>query len=221
MRAVMGDFETRGLWACVLLLMNTKQLSLHYLAASLVTLVGTTLALVSCASPNRTASETADYHGLLKATSEPALEPGSAAERQAEERFIAFLENIGTAGYAQAHTREVYAPNATLNDTLKVLKGADNIQAYFEKTAATMTSYQTKVEDVARSGPDYYFRWTMVYSAGPIAGGKPIHSIGMSQVRFDGEGRVVLHQDFWDSGSYFYQHVPVVGGGISAVKKRL
>jgi hypothetical protein len=41
----------------------------------------------------------------------------------------------------------------------------------------------------------------------------------MSRVRFDAGGRVVLHQDYWDSASGLFEHVPVLGGLIRAVKK--
>jgi hypothetical protein len=46
-------------------------------------------------------------------------------------------------------------------------------------------------------------------------------TIGMTHLRFDSEGKVVLHQDFWDSTRGIFEHVPVMGAGIRLVKKRL
>ena len=43
----------------------------------------------------------------------------------------------------------------------------------------------------------------------------------MSHIRFDREGKVVLHQDYWGSATGSYQHLPVVGRLINWVKSRL
>jgi hypothetical protein len=32
---------------------------------------------------------------------------------------------------------------------------------------------------------------------------------------------VAFHQDFWDSGKNFYAHLPVIGGAVGYVGKRL
>jgi hypothetical protein len=42
----------------------------------------------------------------------------------------------------------------------------------------------------------------------------------MTHLRFDRDGRVIYHQDYWDSGSALFEKIPVLGGGIRAVKKR-
>lgn len=43
----------------------------------------------------------------------------------------------------------------------------------------------------------------------------------MTHLRFDGEGRVAYHQDYWDSGANLFEKIPVLGSGIRAVKRRL
>ena len=123
--------------------------------------------------------------------------------------------------YIRENTAKAYAPDAYLDDTLVVHRGACEIEEYFVKTSETMTSYQVTIDDVARSGPDHYVRWTMVFAAPALAGGKPVHSTGISQIRFNREGKVAFHQDFWDSGKNFYAHLPVVGGAVGYVRKRL
>ena len=54
-----------------------------------------------------------------------------------------------------------------------------------------------------------------------LAKGEPIHSVGISQVRFNENGKVVFHQDFWDSGRHIYGQIPVVGGMIGIIKDRM
>lgn len=51
--------------------------------------------------------------------------------------------------------------------------------------------------------------------------GELTRSLGVSHMSFDAEGRVALHRDFWDSASGLLEHVPVVGGLIRTIKRRL
>jgi len=83
-----------------------------------------------------------------------------------------------------------------------------------------MTSYSVKVDDIAKSAEGYYIRWIMKFSAPKLAGGKEIESIGVSYVVFNSEGKALIHQDFWDSTSGMFEHLPLIGSGIKFVKKR-
>jgi hypothetical protein len=74
-----------------------------------------------------------------------------------------------------------------------------------------------KINDVAVSGSDCYVRWTMEIRAKNLAGGRPVVTEGVSQLRFDDEGRIVLHQDFWNPATGIYQHLPLLGPAIRFV----
>ena len=64
-------------------------------------------------------------------------------------------------------------------------------------------------------------RWEMMIRFRKLADNEPTYSTGMSHLRFDGDGRIVFHQDYWDATAGFFQHVPVVGQLIGWVKRRL
>jgi hypothetical protein len=70
---------------------------------------------------------------------------------------------------------------------------------------------------VAVSGADCYVRWTLEFRTKNLAGGKPIVTEGVSQLRFDEQGRIVLHQDFWNPAAGIYGHLPVLGPAIRYV----
>ena len=74
------------------------------------------------------------------------------------------------------------------------------------------------LQDVAVHDGNYYFRWITQFSP---KGKKDdvIHLPGVSHVRFDKEGRIVFHQDFWDAG-VIYERLPVIGFFIRWLKKR-
>jgi hypothetical protein len=170
---------------------------------------------------NQSAETVAAYRSRMERVAPSGLEVGGPAEKAAIERFTRFLQSIGDAKSVHENTAKVYTEDAYLDDTLVTHHGAAEIEAYFAKTSATMTSYQVTIDDVARSGNDYYFRWTMVFAAPALSGGAAVQSVGISQVRFSPQGKVAFHQDFWDSGKNFYAHLPVVGGAVGYVRKRL
>ena len=187
-----------------------------FFAGAVLALVGLGIYLVKAGGPNTTAEAVADYKMALE--SPESAEQGS---REAVERFSKFLQGIGSQEFIRENTAEVYAKNAYLNDTLVTHRGAEAIEAYFAKTAETVTSISVDIDDVVQSGLDFYVRWTMIFAAPALGKGLPVHSVGISQVRFDGEGKVTMHQDFWDSGTNIFAQIPVSGVVIDAIRKRM
>jgi hypothetical protein len=145
---------------------------------------------------------------------------GSRAEQAGIRRFEGFLAGLNEKT-AIEETDHVYARDAYLNDTLKTLHGAPAIRDYFLRTAKGLDSMTVRFDDLAVAGRDYYFRWTMDTRMKRLARGKTVRTIGVTLVRFDREGRVILHQDFWDSAQGVWNHVPLVGAVISWIKSAL
>jgi limonene-1,2-epoxide hydrolase len=149
-----------------------------------------------------------------------ALEPGSAAEQAALARFSDLVAEM-SAERTSAMVPEVYADKVYFNDTLKEVQGAPALAAYFRRSLGGADQVHAQIVDVARSGTDYYVRWEMTIRFRKLADNEPTYSTGVSHLRFDGDGRIVFHQDYWDATAGFFQHVPVVGRLIGWVKGRL
>ena len=109
-------------------------------------------------------------------------------------------------------------PDAYLNDTLAAVEGAAAIEAYFARSLESATALRVRFLDTARSGADYYIRWEMLVEASGLNGGKPVVSYGVSQLRFDAEGRVLVHKDFWDAATGLHEQLPVVGSLVRRVR---
>jgi hypothetical protein len=54
-----------------------------------------------------------------------------------------------------------------------------------------------------------------------VAAGETLRSIGITLVRFDAAGGVVIHQDYWDSAAGLFDHVPLIGRAIRTIKAGL
>ncbi len=183
-------------------------------------LVLATIFLVSCQSPNRSKERVAAFQTALSQAPSATLVAGSPEEKAALSRIKSFLADLSPEN-VRAQTKAVYAENAYFNDTLKTFQGVEAIETYLLHTANTVSSIAVEFDDVARSGQDYYLRWRMDFQAPKLSKGGVIRTIGITQVRFDREGKVVMHQDFWDSSAGLFEHLPVSNQMINAVRKRL
>ena len=116
---------------------------------------------------------------------------------------------------------ELYAESLYFNDTLKTFDDRDDLVRYMAKTGASLESSSVEIRQVLRDGNDVFIRWTMEFRTS--AAGRKIHShsIGMTHLRFDDQGRVIVHQDFWDSGHGLYAHLPFVGFLVRRAHDRL
>jgi len=162
----------------------------------------------------------ASYEAALAETRERAF-AGFGADRERLARAVgrvqAYFADV-TAESVRASTREVYAPDAYLNDTLAAVRGAGEIEAYFLETTANAEVVRVEFLSTAVDGVDVYVRWRMHIEASALAGGEPITSYGVTQFRFDRENRVLLHKDFWDAAGGFYEHLPVIGRFIRGAR---
>ncbi len=139
-------------------------------------------------------------------------------EALAIDRFRKFFAGV-TAESVSSNLEATYASDASFNDTLKTLHGREEIKAYFLRMAAHTDFVKAVVVDSAHSGRNYYVRWVMdVRFKGSK---KTIRTIGMTHLMFDRDGRIVMHQDYWDSAAGFFEHVPVIGASIRWVKSLL
>ena len=192
-----------------------------FIGGAIIALLVLGLFLNSKTEADQTAQLVKNYREAMTKAGDQGPAPGTPEEKSAIKTFTDFLKNVGDKEYIKNETAKAYAENAYLDDTIVTHYGPEEIKNYFVQTAETMTQFEVNILDRARSGSDHYIRWEMIFSAPKPGGGEPIHSVGMSQVRFDSEGKVAFHQDFWDSGKNIYGKIPVVGGLISIIRNRM
>lgn len=178
--------------------------------------------LAGCSAVRRRTDFSEEFRAAYEAAAaRPTVAAGSESERSAIARVKRFLGNWSEATIRE-QTDQVYAPDAYLNDTLKTLHGATQIRDYFLETAENAESITVEFADVTRATDGaHYFRWVMDVRMKKVAAGKTIRTPGITLVRFDEKGRVLIHQDYWDSAAGLWEHVPVIGRGIRTIKARL
>lgn len=194
-----------------------KNLLCLLLSFSLMVLLG------GCTGLNETKDKVELYQEALQRT-DPArietLQPGSAEEQAAIARFKD-LYSVLSEQNVRDRVRDVYAQDAYFNDSLKTVQGIEAIEAYLIQSAQAAERVTVEFNDVAVSEGNYYFRWIMNIQFKNLNQGRTTPSIGMSHVRFNQNGKVILHQDYWDSASGLFEYIPVVGWLIRTIKARL
>lgn len=193
------------------------KIALQTIPLFLLALLVIAILIPACAPNPDTSKRVTEYKSALSSTK--AASSANPSD-QSVAAFTTFLQKIGDKEYVRENTAKVYAKDAYLNDTLVTHHGPDEIMAYFLKTSDTMTTYEVTIDDVASSGSEHYIRWTMVFTAPGLNGGKPVESCGISHIRLNGDGKVVMHQDFWDAGTNIYGQIPVLGGVIESIRRR-
>lgn len=145
------------------------------------------------------------------------LQTGSELEKEAIERFKAFYRVFSTE-VIRKELRGLYADSAYFRDGFKEVVGIDAMEAYFLNSAEGIQSCTFDIQETAAHQGNYYFRWVMHLSM-KRSPDDPIRTVGMSHVRYNDGGKVIFHQDYWDTGAV-YEKIPVMGAVIRWIRKK-
>jgi hypothetical protein len=176
--------------------------------------------LSGCGTPPTSLPDlNASYERALARTAPLAvtLVPGSELEGRAFDNVQQYFAGM-TGASVRDQTASVYAPEAYLNDTLVGIDGSKSIEAYFAHTIERAQLLKVEFLERAPVGTDWYVRWRMTVVAEGLNGGEPVVTYGVTQFRFDSQGRVLIHKDFWDAGSGFYEQLPGLGRLIGWIR---
>lgn len=116
----------------------------------------------------------------------------------------------------------LYADDIHFSDPLHDVHGLIDLSRYFEQLYANVSQLDFDFAgfDQVRDGQGY-LRWTMRYCHPRLKGGEPITLEGCSLLVWNAEGKVTRHQDFFDAGALLYEHIPLLGGAIRWLRRRL
>lgn len=116
---------------------------------------------------------------------------------------------------------EVYAEAVYFRDAFKQLDRAEAVRDYMLAGLEPLNAAEFVFNKVLRDGGDFYIDWTMRLDFRKTPPGTWEESIGMTRMRFDSEGRIIFHQDYWDPTDIVYRRIPLARSLIAFVKKKL
>ena len=116
---------------------------------------------------------------------------------------------------------DIYTADVHFVDPAHEIKGLDNLRDYFDNLYTNVTSVKFQFHDHFRSEESGYVRWTMLLSHPRLNSGRQIEVPGSSFLKFSSDDKVSYHRDYFDLGSMLYQHIPVLGGIVKYINRRL
>ena len=144
----------------------------------------------------------------------------SPQEAQGKKSFERVFSHLKSQDLGERITQS-YAQSIYFNDTFRTVKKRDELITYLQKTADSTPVNSVHVLDVFSNGNDIYIKWKMSFTFHILGDEKRSHSIGISHLKLNSDGQIVLHQDFWDGVEGFYQHLPIIGGWIKNIREDL
>ena len=114
---------------------------------------------------------------------------------------------------------ELYAPSARFIDPFNDVSGLAALRRVFEHMFETLEAPRFVVLEEALAGErSGFLLWTFHFRR---AGGREQQILGTTHLRFDDEGRVLLHHDHWDAAGQLYETLPVLGTLMRWLRRRL
>ncbi|MGZ0654299.1 nuclear transport factor 2 family protein [Coraliomargarita sp. W4R53] len=145
---------------------------------------------------------------------------GSAAEtamlQPIQDLFIDYSHDNLAASIPQ-----VYASDFYFRDAFRLIRSPGELSDYMLQGLEPLEGAEFVFHDIARSGGDFYLNWTMRLDFKKTPTGTWEESIGISRLRFNSEGKVIFHQDYWDPTDIVYRRIPVARQLIAWVKKKM
>ncbi|MEW6175167.1 nuclear transport factor 2 family protein [Stutzerimonas sp. KH-1] len=117
---------------------------------------------------------------------------------------------------------DLYSADVHFTDPLHEVCGLDELQRYFSELYANVEQLHFEFigHDLVADGQGY-LRWVMSYRHPRLNRGRLISLEGCSLLRWNAEGKVERHRDYFDAGALIYQHVPLLGSAIRWLQRRL
>jgi hypothetical protein len=145
-------------------------------------------------------------------------EAGSDAEcamlKQVEDLFTDY-----TTECLQKKLPRVYADKIYFRDAFKQYNASDELLHYMLQGVQAVAGVKFVFNHTMRSKDEFFIEWTMSIR---FKGKEDFEtSIGMSRFRFNSEGQVIFHQDYWDPTTLIYEKIPIAKQLIGFVQKRL
>lgn len=125
------------------------------------------------------------------------------------DELIAFYENLGIEDVERFGA--FYAEDAYFKDPFNEVRGLPAIRRIFERMFRQVAEPRFRIEERIVADNGAVLVWTIRYRAPRMAGGGDQVMRGVSHLRFDSDGKVIYHRDYWDAAEELYMKLPAVG----------
>jgi steroid delta-isomerase len=141
----------------------------------------------------------------------------SSVAQQALPRVVAFFEGLKQQDLARLD--QVYAANALFKDPFNEVEGLTEIAAVFAHMFTTLESPHFLVRDRLAQGNQAFLSWDFRFRFKGQGNWETVR--GATHLRFEAQGRIAEHRDYWDAAEELYEKLPVLGALMRWLKRRV
>lgn len=113
----------------------------------------------------------------------------------------------------------LYAADARFKDPFNDIEGRGAIARVFEHMFAQVSEPRFVIGTRVAQCSDAFLTWEMDFRMARLNGVQTLR--GATHLRFDEHGLIALHRDYWDAAEELYEKLPLVGGLMRLLKRRI
>ena len=104
--------------------------------------------------------------------------------------------------------KKIISKKIVFSDPFHKTLGKTKFLNIFKKMYVDFDNPKFIIDDISASEKSGYIKWTFL---GITKKNKKIKIIGISEINFDDQGKVLKHLDHWDSFSQIFINFPIIG----------
>lgn len=112
---------------------------------------------------------------------------------------------------------DIYAADAVFIDPFNALSGLAAVRAVYQHMFDTLESPRFVVTTVVAQAEHCFMTWEFLFTLR----GREMKISGCTQFELNGQGRILVHRDYWDPAQQLYEKIPVLGGILRALRRKL
>ncbi|BDM63535.1 hypothetical protein NFHSH190041_09870 [Shewanella sp. NFH-SH190041] len=148
------------------------------------------------------------------------------------ERFIQLYQVMDHEYLQQsdlALLQQVYHAKVVFTDPLHTIESRNALLQYLQGMYVNVIHLAFDIHQVIYQGEQICLQWHMQFAHKRLNSGKLITVPGMSWLGHNGnefadepsKWQITAHRDYFDVGALLYEHVPLLGGAIRTLKRRM
>lgn len=112
-----------------------------------------------------------------------------------------------------------YAADARFKDPFNDVQGVAAIERIFRHMFDTLDEPRFVVTQALAQGDQCFLTWDFRFRF--RRGDRALQTVrGATHLRFDAQGRVSLHRDYWDAAEELYEKLPLIGALMRWLRRR-
>lgn len=131
--------------------------------------------------------------------------------------IVALYSKLGVV--TEPQLAEVYDQGLVFRDPVHQLAGLPALCNYLNSTSKDLNSCRFEFLDITSGADSSWMRWNMHYSHPKLKRGATLLLEGTSLLQH--REKITFQQDYYDMGAMLYEHLPLLGGAIGLIKKRM